>query len=170
MTRSREPGTVTRSQFQPPKVDISSASRAPNHKISRPPGASLSRAHRMSSAWSPNALQVIVVKQLTSLCRSCHRALSTRTSESPSVRAASDKNAHFFVFGSIRMSFQEGSNSLRANPGKPAPLPMSNRTPPESCSQRMARKLSEKFLLTISRGSLIVVRFSFWFQRSNNSI
>lgn len=137
-----------------------------NQRRRLPPGSRHSAARGTSASRLPTARMVAKSNEGAGVeeANSSRRSPRTVTWVNPQARAASFKKARFFATGSSRATAIPGKTIFKARPGKPAPLPMSSKSP-RSRMCRARKRLSPKCRVRHSSGSRMAVRLIFSFHR-----
>src|SRR5579859_6160156 len=138
------PGIDVCTQCQPGIRAVSSASSEPSQKITRPSRDSVLRDHDKRSSILPKARDVTNLSSSGRIAEDSNPIERMSTSVSSSLRVTSFRKAHFFLFGSSKVTLKFGHKSLIAKPGKPAPEPTSASRPCSKLSKDNAKMLSPK--------------------------
>jgi len=155
------PGIGACAQRQPGTCAVSSASWAPNQRMTHPSEDNVLRDHDKRSFILPRARDVTNASSLGRILETSNPMGRMATSLSPSFLVTSFRKAHFFLFGSSNVTLKFGLWSLIARPGKPAPEPTSASRPFANVSKDNAKMLSPNWNRTTSSSLEIVVRAIF---------
>src|SRR5579883_2050130 len=133
-------------------------SSIPSHNSTWPVSLSVNLAHWSKCVWSPIAREQMRSKKFCSVEKFSYLVRAISTWESFSASLTSLRKAHFFVFGSIKVTSKSSEMILSGSPGKPAPVPTSASRPRCVGSREDTKMLSPKWRPTISFSSSMDVR------------